>query len=283
MIATITEQRMRQIAAEIIGTYINVDSAYGGQCWDSATYINEHYFGLPRINTGNTAQKSGRWPGWAGNMVDCFPQSQAIAEAYELVSPDQPVLPGDTLVWDDSNRQWYPATHVATAVVDTGRGWVLTLSQNSSAARPDLPGYSRDASGPVIFQTLPKEGLLGIIRPRTSGSGIDYAGTTIEPIQEDELSDAQVERIINELTTVIGQHAKPLNETVIGTGREVKELVKDQAIRINQHTQAQTEAVGRVTQQLVIDNAKPAVLADQIMAAGIAKEVVDLLTERLAS
>lgn len=172
MIGTITEQRMRQIAAEIIGTYINVDGAYGGQCWDSATYINEHYFGLPRINTGNTAQKSGRWPGWAGNMVDCFPQSEAIAEAYELVPPDLPVLPGDTLVWDDSNHVWYPATHVATAVVDTGRGWVLTLSQNSSASRPDLPGYSPAASGPVIYQTLPKEGLLGIIRPRTSAAAI---------------------------------------------------------------------------------------------------------------
>lgn len=115
------------------------------------------------------------------------------------------------------------------------------------------------------------------------GSGaIAPAGTT-SYVQEDELSQQEVERIINEVGTIIAQHHKATRETVTGTGGEVKDLVVDQAVRIQQNTQKQTEAVGRVTQQLIIDNAKPAVLVEQIIAAGIAKEVVDLLVVRLAA
>jgi hypothetical protein len=185
MIASITEERMRQIGIALDHIYVDIDNAWGNQCWDAANYINS-IFGLPRINTGNTAEKSGRWPGWAGNMVDCFPQTAEIAAAFELVAPNHRVLPGDTLVWSDANRVWFPSTHVANAVVEVG-DWVLTLSQNSSLGRPDLPGYSTYSSGPIIFQSLPKAGLLGIVRPRTS-TGLAYAGATT-PIEDDMFTD----------------------------------------------------------------------------------------------
>lgn len=159
---------MRGIAAQLVNKYVNVDGAAGNQCWDSATYINEEFFGLPRINTFGP----GRWPGWAGNMVDAFPQSAAVAAAYELVSPDRPCQPGDTLVWGTDNPAWYPKTHVATCVMDPLNGWPLCLSQNSSMARPDLPGYSDESTGPIILQSLPKAGLIGIIRPRVGGINV---------------------------------------------------------------------------------------------------------------
>ena len=225
MIATITEQRMRELAAQLQNTYVNFDGSYGNQCWDSAVYINS-LFGLPVINTGNTSEKSGRWPGWAGNMVDCFPQTAAIAEAYELVAPDQPVLPGDTLVWDDSNREWYPATHVATAIADTGRGWVLTLSQNSSAARPDLPRYSAHSSGPIIQQTLPKKGLLGIIRPRTGG--ISYAGANITEIEDDMITPEQMQELkdftFKTVGTMLEQFHNATRSNIIG---ELSKKIED--------------------------------------------------------
>jgi hypothetical protein len=206
---------MMEIAAEVNGVYLHMDDAFGAQCWDSQAYINSHYFGLPVIDTGG----EGRWPGWAGNMVDAFPQSPEVAAAYELVAPNEPVLPGDTLVWDQSNSAWYPATHVATAVKDVGNGWILCLSQNSSAPRPDLPGYSSEASGPTILQHLPKEGLLGIIRPRT---GINYQGTTNEPEEDVPNTALELEQAtLNVLTqnkTVMGDRTlvQGVNQALLG-------------------------------------------------------------------
>ncbi len=209
----ITEQQMNELAANVNNVYLHMDNAFGGQCWDSAAWIQNH-FGLPVINTGG----NGRWPGWAGNMVDAFPQSSAIAAAYELVSPDAQAQPGDTLVWGDSYPQWYPKTHVATAVKDKLNGWILCLSQNSSAPRPDLPGYSPDASGPTIIQLLPKRGLIGIIRPR---SGLDYSGNIITTSEEDDMghvdtiSDAAAAKIVQHMLnadyqTSEGKEGKPL-------------------------------------------------------------------------
>jgi hypothetical protein len=208
----ITEQQMRSIAGVLVNKYVDVDGAAGNQCWDSATYINEVFFGLPRINTFG----AGRWPGWAGNMVDAFPQSAAVAAAYELVAPDKPALPGDTLVWGDSNKEWYPKTHVATCIVDPGNGWPLCLSQNSSMARPDLPGYSADSTGPIIVQSLPKAGLIGIIRPRTAGT-INVQSTPT-PTQEDDLMATPEQRreLIRELLdTPINRDGGPSGVTTL--------------------------------------------------------------------
>lgn len=185
---------MMELAAKVNGVYLHMDNAFGGQCWDSAAWIANH-FGLPVINTGG----AGRWPGWAGNMVDAFPQTPEIAAAYELVAPSQRIQPGDTLVWDNSYKEWFPATHVATAVKPDSNGWVLCLSQNSSAPRPDLPGYSPDASGPTILQHLPKRGLLGILRPRTGS--LAYQGGTTTPLEEIDMAAAA--DILARLTEIV--------------------------------------------------------------------------------
>lgn len=180
----ITAADMRSLADRIVGTYINFDGHYGNQCWDLSAYV-QNFFGLPVINTGGP----GRWPGWAGNMVDAFPQTPAVAEAYVLLPPTERGLPGDTFVWSDANSVWFPATHVAICVEDTGNGWPLTISQNSSLGRPDLPGYSAASTGPIIYQNLPKQGLLGIIRPRGNSAseasmGITPASSIINDLQE---------------------------------------------------------------------------------------------------
>lgn len=141
------------------GKYINMDGAYGAQCWDLAAHWSAT-LGLPVINTGG----EGRWPGWAGNMVDAFPQSEEIAAAYELVGTDQPGQAGDIVVWSDS-YYYYPSTHVAVLVQDKA-GWLLCLSQNSTASQKDNP-YPGDSTGPSTLQHLPRGGLLGFIRPRT--------------------------------------------------------------------------------------------------------------------
>jgi len=150
------------------GRYINMDGAYGAQCWDLAAHWCTA-LGLPVINTGGP----GRWPGWAGNMVDAYPQTAAIAAAWELVGPDELGLAGDIAVWGDS-YYYYPSTHVAVLVADK-IGNLLCMSQNSTPSVAGNP-YPGQSTGPTTLQYLPRQGLIGFIRPRTGT--IAPAGTT---------------------------------------------------------------------------------------------------------
>jgi hypothetical protein len=87
--------------------------------------------------------------------------------------------------------------------------------------------------------------------------------------EDEELSDLQVERIINEVN--VANEAKH---------KVTRQAVADAVKSINFSTQQHVEAVGRVTQQLIIDKATPAEIADSIPKE-IAQEVVSLLVERL--
>jgi hypothetical protein len=161
---------------QVQGRYINVDAGFGAQCWDLAAHWSM-FLGLPVINTGSTATKRGRWPGWAGNMVDVFPQTPAIDAAYELVGPNETGQPGDIAVWGDS-YWYYPKTHVAPLVADKGPQ-LQCMSQNSTPARADNP-YPDDSTGPTTIQSLPRQGLIGFIRPRFGGLAAQGTITTEE-------------------------------------------------------------------------------------------------------
>lgn len=160
------QQSLTDWIPTVQGQYINMDNAYGAQCWDLAAHWST-VLGLPVINTGGP----GRWPGWAGNMVDAFPQSAAIAAAYELIAPGAAGKAGDIVVWGDS-YYYYPSTHVAVLVRDNG-AQLLCVSQNSTPSVAGNP-YPDWTTGPTTIQHLPRQGLLGFIRPRT---GINYSGT----------------------------------------------------------------------------------------------------------
>ncbi|MCT9624274.1 hypothetical protein HWD94_03940 [Pseudarthrobacter equi] len=205
--AVITLPVMQKIAAQLNGTYINVDGAAGNQCWDSAARVSQ-LLGLPIINTWNTSERKGRWPGWAGNMWDCFPQTAEIAAAYRKVGADQPALPGDKAIWGDSDP-YYPATHVADVIQDAG-ALLLCISQNSSAGRPDLPGYSNESAGPTIIQHLPKRGLLGYLRP-TVGGGINYQGTNVTPLEDilDMADRSELDRLLKAADRINGVITEP--------------------------------------------------------------------------
>lgn len=179
---TITRIDMEALAVRLNNVYVNFDGAYGNQCWDSVAYICS-LLGWPVVNTVNDGSS---WAGYAGTMYRSFPQNEEVAAAYTRIGPEQPAAPGDIVVWGEVPGL-YPLTHVATAIADAGRN-VLTLSQNSSAARPDLPGYSTDTSGPIILQLLPKTGLLGYIRKTDA---LMYNGTINTP--EEIMSNTQME------------------------------------------------------------------------------------------
>lgn len=180
---------------QVQGKYINEDwnptnEGFGAQCWDLAANWSK-FLGLPVINTGYP----GRWVGWAGNMVDAYPQTPAIRAAYELVPPTAPGMPGDIVVWGDSYREYYPATHVAVLINDPGGSLLLGASQNSTSSRTDNP-YPKWSSGPATIQHLPRRGLIGFLRPRATG-GINYQGSITQASEEDDVTTPeQIDRIV---------------------------------------------------------------------------------------
>lgn len=193
---TVLEDRLGAWIPQVQGQYINMDwnptnKGFGAQCWDLAAHWS-NFLGLPIIHTGNTATKKGRWPGWAGNRVDCFPQTPAIAAAYTLHGPGETGQPGDIVVWGDSNKVWYPATHVAVLVSDKG-AWLTVISLNSTPSRADNP-YPEWTSGPTTLQNLPRQGLIGFIRPKVGG--LQLHGTTTPASEEDEVTKEQMDALL---------------------------------------------------------------------------------------
>ncbi|MET4095100.1 hypothetical protein [Arthrobacter sp. UYCu712] len=264
---------------QVVSRYLNEDwnptnQGFGAQCWDVPANWSK-YLGLPVISTNG----KGRWPGWAGNMVDAFPQSPAIAAAYELLPPSATVLGGDILVWDDSNKAVYPKTHVAVAVRDLG-AMLLCISQNSSASLPGNP-YPQWTTGPTILQHLPRKGLLGIIRPRT---GINPQSTTTS--EEDDVSAQEVlswpiERTDGQKSTVavelakIGPDLGKLDTVIAILSAMAPEVTESM---LNDRKQVHSlEDVRAAISQLDAPTIVSAVPADLV------KKVLDGLAERLAT
>jgi hypothetical protein len=217
---------------QVQGRYLNEDGAYGAQCWDLAANWSKH-LGLPVISTVSGTR--GRWPGWAGNMVDAFPQTPAIGAAYELHGPGEYAQPGDILVWGDSYPAWFPKTHVAVAVRDFG-AQILTVSQNSTASQPGNP-YPQWTTGPSTIQHLPRRGLLGIIRPRAV---VTVQGTTTE--EEDDLMATKEQRaaLIAELMT------HPVTQPD-GIVTNLESVIRE----YRSHVTASIEATGSVASQVL--------------------------------
>lgn len=209
----------------LIGKYVNVDwnptnKGFGAQCWDAAASWSI-YLGLPVINTGDAR---GRWPGWAGNMADTFPQNPDVAAAYTLLPPTTKGVSGDILVWDDS-FWYYPATHVAVLIEDRGTN-AYCVSQNSTPSRADNP-YPGLSTGPMALQELPKQGLLGIIRPKIGQVTITPASDSVTVLEwSDMASEKEVQdAVYKELMSPRSQQAlKDAFHGELGARRSIKRL-----------------------------------------------------------
>lgn len=269
---------------QVQGRYLNEDwspsnQGFGAQCWDVPANWAKR-LGLPVISTGG----KGRWPGWAGNMVDAFPQSAEIAAAYELLPPNTTAQGGDILVWGDGNPAVYPKTHVAVAVRDLG-AQLLTVSQNSSASLPGNP-YPQWTTGPTILQHLPRRGLIGIIRPRLDT--ITNQGTITFTEDDMPLTKADVDNIAARVAEVI----QPIEDV---TRQYLADRTRDGVLAVLNGTQAQadvtrdyvtttTQAQADVTRQFLADRIKEVPAAD--FAAAVPDELlqgfVDAFAARLA-
>ena len=143
--------------AKYDGKYVNVDGAYGAQCWDLWEQYCRELIGVQNISTqlsSNPGYAVALWDGYSGN---------GASVAFDAIQPDQAPRKGDVAIWQ-SGQFYYPLSHVAIVLADAGSNLYL-FSQNSTASLPGNP-YPGQSTGPSSKQYLPKAGLAGYLRPK---------------------------------------------------------------------------------------------------------------------
>lgn len=224
------------------GRYIDVDVWAGNQCWD----LSQAW--LTACNGGVLWTQPSNYPGLAAGSWEVATGNTAnTADLLRHVTPidgSQPGQAGDIPIWAYGSPN-YPISHTAVLIQDRGPN-LSCLSQNSSPARPDLPGYSADSSGPTIYQELPRAGLLGFLRPRATIAGQTSGVTPIPSTEEGflmSLSDADQIEVRDNLRKVVGwlnevkNNVAPINTS---TGpKSLRQFVAD-GTRAAQASAAQT-------------------------------------------
>ena len=124
------------------GQVIDMDGAYGGQCWDLWSSYARNVYGIPAADT-NTVD------GYAASVyTDRYNRSQALQNAFTCESGSYTPVYGDVAFWNGNGMN-----HVAIVVRDNGNGTLSTMSQT-----PDKAGYV----------TISKAGIIGYFHPRSA-------------------------------------------------------------------------------------------------------------------
>lgn len=124
------------------GKVVDMDGAYGGQCWDLWSSYARNVYGIPAADT-NTVD------GYAASVYTArFYNSRALQDVFTKERADYTPVYGDVAFWNGNGMN-----HVAIVVRDNGNGTLETMSQN-----PNKAGYV----------TLSKNGIIGYFHPRTA-------------------------------------------------------------------------------------------------------------------
>lgn len=126
------------------GKIIDMDGAYGGQCWDLWSSYARNVYSIPAADT-NTVD------GYAASVYTArYDRSQALQNAFTREAGNYTPVYGDVAFWNGAGMN-----HVAVVVKDNGNGTLNTMSQN-----PDKAGYV----------TISKNGIIGYFHPRTEST-----------------------------------------------------------------------------------------------------------------
>lgn len=126
------------------GKIIDMDGAYGGQCWDLWSSYARNVYDIPAADT-NTVD------GYAASVYTTrYDRSQALQNAFTREAGNYTPTYGDVAFWNGNGMN-----HVAIVVRDNGNGTLNTMSQN-----PNKAGYV----------TLSKAGIIGYFHPRTANT-----------------------------------------------------------------------------------------------------------------
>lgn len=122
------------------GKIIDMDGAYGGQCWDLWSSYARNVYGIPASDT-NTVD------GYAASVYTArYDRSRALQNTFIREAGTYTPVYGDVAFWNGNGMN-----HVAIVVRDNGNGTLETMSQN-----PNKAGYV----------TLTKNGIIGYFHPR---------------------------------------------------------------------------------------------------------------------
>lgn len=126
------------------GKIIDMDGAYGGQCWDLWSSYARNVYNIPAADT-NTVD------GYAASVYTTqYDRSQALQNAFTRETGNYTPSYGDVAFWNGNGMN-----HVAIVVRDNGNGTLNTMSQN-----PNKAGYV----------TIGKAGIIGYFHPRTASA-----------------------------------------------------------------------------------------------------------------
>lgn len=126
------------------GQVVDMDGAYGGQCWDLWSSYARNVYGIPAADT-NTVD------GYAASVYTArYDRSKALQNTFTREAGNYTPVYGDVAFWNGNGMN-----HVAIVVRDNGNGTLETMSQN-----PNRAGYV----------TLTKNGIIGYFHPRTANT-----------------------------------------------------------------------------------------------------------------
>ena len=122
------------------GKIIDMDGAYGGQCWDLWSSYARNVYGIPAADT-NTVD------GYAASVYTSrYDRSEALQNTFTREAGNYTPAYGDVAFWNGNGMN-----HVAIVVRDNGNGTLETMSQN-----PNKAGYTN----------ISKNGIIGYFHPR---------------------------------------------------------------------------------------------------------------------
>lgn len=126
------------------GHVVDMDGAYGGQCWDLWSSYARNVYGIPAADT-NTVD------GYAASVYTArFYNSRALQDVFTKERADYTPVYGDVAFWNGNGMN-----HVAIVVRDNNNGTLDTMSQN-----PNKAGYV----------TISKNGIIGYFHPRAAST-----------------------------------------------------------------------------------------------------------------
>ena len=124
------------------GQVVDMDGAYGGQCWDLWSSYARNVYDIPAADT-NTVD------GYAASVyTERYNQSRALQNTFTREAGNYTPVYGDVAFWNGAGMN-----HVAIVIRDNGNGTLSTMSQN-----PNKAGYV----------TISKNGIIGYFHPRSA-------------------------------------------------------------------------------------------------------------------
>lgn len=147
-----------QWRAWAVGKLIDIDGAYGAQCWDLWADYAIRTQGATAMST-YTSQNAGNDSGYASSLWTAFPARPGIDTHFVKLGRDITPREGDVAVWARSAA--FPGSHVAMCTGRTRPGQVECVSQNDQ-------GTATAAAGATHVTWITTNGLLGYLRPKSN-------------------------------------------------------------------------------------------------------------------